>query len=278
MPENYVPKRVVSLQPSITVTFRDLGLLHHLAACTKYCRDVCPELSGFNCKVIEDSWTAKADEILAAKPDLVIASVPYQIEALAQIMKSGIPFLGFAPKSLADVYSDIAAIARIMGQEERGMELIAKIQDAITQVRQKVPATSRPLVYCEEWGKPLIRSQKWVAELVEAAGGRFFGHPGTQLVADEVLEANPEVIVAAWCGAGNRVPLEKMMERRNWENIQAVRDRRVYCIDDECLNTPATTLLQGLQALAAAIHPEVFEPTPKLRQIAAIPLDSKAAG
>ena len=43
---------------------------------------------------------------------------------------------------------------------------------------QKTVGAERPLVYCEEWGKPLILSQTWVAELVEAAGGRFFGQPG----------------------------------------------------------------------------------------------------
>ena len=96
MPENYLPRRIVSLQPSITVTLRDLGLLDNLVACTKYCLDVCPELSREKCLVVEDSWTAQSAHILAAQPDLVIASVPYQVEALAEIMKSGVPVLGRA--------------------------------------------------------------------------------------------------------------------------------------------------------------------------------------
>src|SRR5205807_3720339 len=101
MPENYLPRRIVSLQPSITVTLRDLGLLDRLVACTKYCLDACPELSREKCLVVEDSWTAKAEHIVAARPDLVIASVPYQVEALAEIMKSAVLFLGLAPKSLS---------------------------------------------------------------------------------------------------------------------------------------------------------------------------------
>src|SRR5690242_21396513 len=92
----YIPERVVSLQPSATVTLRDLGMLDRLVACTKYCLEVCPEVAGS--AIVADSWTAKAHEILAAKPDLVIASVPYQVEALAEILKAGIRFLGLAPK------------------------------------------------------------------------------------------------------------------------------------------------------------------------------------
>lgn len=267
MPENYTPRRIVSLQPSITVTLRDLGLLDRLAACTKYCLDVCPELSNTSCLIVHDSWTAKAEQIVAAKPDLVIASVPYQIEALTEIMKAGIPFLGLAPKSLRDVFHDIAAIARIMGAADQGLALVNQMQEEIETVRAKLTGASVPLVYCEEWGKPLIHSQPWVAELVEAAGGRFMGQPGKQTTADEVRAADPQVIVAAWCGAGDRVPLEKIIPQRAWEQTRAAKSGQVYCINDEFLNTPATTLLQGLRALAAAIHPEVFLAATGLRRI-----------
>lgn len=267
MPENYLPRRVVSLQPSITVTLRDLNLLDRLVACTKYCLGVCPEISETRCAVVEDSWTAKADQILAVKPDLVMASVPYQIEALAEIMKSGIAFMGFAPKSLADVFADIAAIARIMAAEAQGLEVIAGMQDEIENVRRTTADAPKPLVYCEEWGKPLILSQRWVAELVEAAGGRFLGQPGTQITTEEVASSNPDVIIAAWCGAGNRVPLEKIVARPGWEPTKAGQSGRVYCINDEFLNTPASTLIQGLYALATAIHPELFSEPNGLRRI-----------
>ena len=258
---------MVSLQPSITVTLRDLNLLDRLVACTKYCLEVCPEISRTQCAIVEDSWTAKADQILAAKPDLVMASVPYQIEALAEIMKSGIPFMALSPKSLADVFADIAAIARIMGAESGGLELIGGMRREIEAVRRTVANAPQPLAYCEEWGKPLILSQRWVAELVEAAGGMFLGPPGTQITAEEVAKANPDVIVAAWCGAGNRVPLDKIVARPGWEQTKAGQNGRVYCINDEFLNTPASTLIQGLHALAAAIHPELFAGQTGLRRI-----------
>lgn len=267
MPENYLPQRVVSLQPSITVTLRDLGLLDRLVACTKYCQEACPEIAETKIAIVEDSWTAKTSQILAAKPDLVLASVPYQVESLVEIMKSGAAFLGFAPKSLADIFADIAAIARIMGAEQRGLEVISRMKNEIESVRQATSRKERPLVYCEEWGKPLILSQSWVAELTEAAGGRFFGEPGKQVTIEEAAAANPDVIVAAWCGAGDRVPLEKIVARSGWEQTKAAQQGRVYCINDEFLNTPASTLIQGLHALAAAIHPELFSTIEGLRRI-----------
>lgn len=275
MPESRIPRRIVSLQPSVTVTLHDLGLLDRLAACTKYCLDVCPELENSGCTVVEDSWSATAEQIVAAQPDLVIASVPYRIESLAEIMKAGVPCLCLSPKSLADVYGDMLHIARLLGAERRGVELVERMRSEIEVVQQKTSGVETLLVYCEEWGKPLILSQLWVAELVEAAGGRFFGEPGRQITEHEVAAADPEVMIAAWCGAGDRVPLEKIVARRGWERTKAARNGRVYCINDEFLNTPASTLIQGLHALAAAVHPEIFGEAAGLRRIESVsPLKS----
>jgi iron complex transport system substrate-binding protein len=106
-----------------------------------------------------------------------------------------------------------------------------------------------------------------VAELVEAAGGEFVAVPGKTSTAEEIASAQPDVIVAAWCGAGDRVPLEKMVEQRGWADLPAVRQGRVFCINDELLNTPATNLLGGLRALAWALHPELFPRPAGIRQL-----------
>jgi len=264
---SYAPRRVVSLQPSATVILRDLGRLETLVACTKYCAEVCPEVIQSKIAIVADSWTAQSRQIADARPELVIASVPYQEKALAEILKSGARFLGLAPKALADIYADIAAIAGIMDARDEGMRVINKMQSEIEAVRLQAEALSKSRVFCEEWGKPLIASQRWVAELVEAAGGEFVGKPGVQTSSAEIESAAPDVIIAAWCGAGDRVPLEKIVHARKWEKIPAVQTKRVYCIRDEYLNTPAPTLVRGLHALAAAIHPGCFPQVAGLRCI-----------
>jgi iron complex transport system substrate-binding protein len=264
---NHTPQRVVSLQPSATVTLRDLGLLDRLVACTKYCADVCPEVADGSRLIVSDSWTAQTEQILAARPDLVLASVPYQLEAVAAILKAGIRFLGLAPRRLADIYTDMAAIAGVMGAWDQGQSVIAAMQNEIEAVRQRAASASKSKVFCEEWGKPIIASQPWVAELVEAAGGEFIAASGKTITPAEVASAQPDVIVAAWCGAGDRVPLEKIVEQRGWDRLPAVRQERVFCINDELLNTPATSLLGGLRALAWALHPELFPRPAGIRQL-----------
>jgi iron complex transport system substrate-binding protein len=217
--------------------------------------------------IVADSWTSKSAEILAATPDLVIAAVPYQEAAVTEILKAGVRFLGLAPRTLTDIYRDIAIIAGVVDASERGAQVLARMQSDVESVRVQTATLPRKRVYCEEWGKPLITSQPWVAELIEAAGGQFLGDPGKQISIASVLERDPEVIIAAWCGAGSRVPLAKIIRDRGWEETTAARTSQVYCISDELLNTPAPTLIKGLHALAAAFHPETFAPVLGLRSI-----------
>jgi len=270
MPSDHTPRRIVSLQPSATVILASVGRLDRIVACTRYCTDVCPEIAQRGITIVADSWTANTEEILAACPDLVIAAVPYQEKAVTEILKSGARFLGLAPKTLADIYTDIATIAGIVNAGDRGQNVIHQMQQEIEAVRRQTAGKPRPRVFCEEWGKPLIASQPWVAELVEAAGGHFIGTPGATTSADAVLMENPDLIIAAWCGAGDRVPLEKVIAQRGWDRMEAVKAGRVYCIRDEFLNTPAPALIQGLHALAAAIHPRDFPQARGLRCIGGV--------
>jgi iron complex transport system substrate-binding protein len=271
MPAPHTVRRIACLQPSATVILRAIGELARVIACTRYCADVVPEVADGSRIILADSWTADTAQIVSAQPDLVIAAVPYQEKAVGAILKAGARFLGLAPKIVADIYTDIATIAGAVGASDRGEQLIAAMQSEIAEVRSRTAGSSRPRVWCEEWGKPIIASQAWVAELIEAAGGDFVGTPGQHFATQDIQRFDPEVIVAAWCGAGDRVPLEKIILERGWHRTAAALSGRIFCIRDEFLNTPAPTLLQGLWALAFAIHPEIFPRSKGIRAITAAP-------
>ncbi|HEX3471509.1 MAG TPA: ABC transporter substrate-binding protein [Silvibacterium sp.] len=251
--------KIISLQPSVSIILDCLGCLDSLSACTRYCLDAVPALRERSLPVVHDSWSTKAEELLPVRADLVIASVPYRQESLTAILKSGCPVIALAPRTLEDVYQDIRLIASVVQASNCGEEVIAAMRLAVLDVKTRTAAISnRPLVYCEEWGKPLIQSQLWVKELVEAAGAAFLGEPGATVESSAIAAADPDVIITAWCGAGDRVPLERLVMQRGWQELRAVKNRRVYCIADELLNTPAPTLIEGLHALAQALHPHLF--------------------
>ncbi len=264
--------RIASLQPSITLTLGRLGRLDLLAACTKYCVELLPELRDRGICVVADSWSSTMEELQAVQPTVVMASVPYRMESLAAILRAGYPVVALAPHTLADILKDIRLIAAVVGAVERGESLVTEIETDIAKVRERTIGLShKPRVYCEEWGKPLIHSQRWVAELVEAAGGEFIGEPGKTTTAEKVAASDPEILIFAWCGAGDRVPLARVMEKRGWQRMRAVAEGRVYCVPDEFLNTPAHTVLEGLACLAGAIHPKLFSAHPRIVSLRGLP-------
>lgn len=263
--------RVAVLQPSLSIVIERLGRLDSIVACTRYCLEAVPALRSRGVRVIADSWSSTTEEILSASPNLVLASVPYRLESLAAILKSGCPVVTLAPHSLSDIYDDFRIIGALLHATDLAEAIVEEMQSTVEAVRsQAEQAGTRPLVYCEEWGKPLIHSQAWVSELVSAAGGSFIGKPGAVTEAQLIAQADPDVLVFAWCGAGDRVPLERVIEQRQWQGLRAVQSGQVYCIPDELLNTPANNLLDGLRALASAMHPEIFGRSLSLRTLRAV--------
>ena len=262
--------RIASLQPSVTITLAALGCVDQICAITKYCVEAMPELAKRDLPILNDSWsfdkTGNLESLAGAHPDIVITSVPYRMESLAEILKCGLPVMALAPHSLEDIYADIRLIASIAKTDPE--LLIVGMRNAIAATVARGAGQARPRIYCEEWGKPLIHSQHWVAELVSAAGGEFVGKPGERTTAEGVAAADPDVLLFAWCGAGDRVPLARVIEQRGWQSLRAVRNRRVHCVPDEYLNTPGPTLLEGLACIAAAAHPGIHPSHPRLITLA----------
>jgi iron complex transport system substrate-binding protein len=219
MPDSRLPHRIACLQPSATVILAAVGELDRVVACTKYCADVVPEvredLHDGRRLIIADSWSSKASEILAASPDFVIAAVPYQEAAVvAEILKGGhsIPWSGsaYAERHLHRHRGDL-------GLRWRGRARCESDRRHASGDRRRATPDRKPSAKArvrEEWGKPILASQPWVAELVQAAGGEFLGKPGEQCSAEEIARLDPEVIIAAWCGAGDRVPLARSFLRK----------------------------------------------------------------
>ena len=255
--------RIVSLAPNVTAILVELGAGDALVGITRWCKDVLPPAKAdafSHLALFDDCWNADPAAVAALAPDLVIGSVPYRAKVVEGLIASGLRFLATYPRCLADVYQEIRLLGRIVDAAPAAERLSARMQSEIESIRrQAATCQARQRVYCEEWSNPLQNSQIWVAELVEAAGGEFVPQPpGRKVSAEEVIAANPEAIVVAWCGTNNRSRPDIVRRRPGWAEIDAVKNDRVHAVRDELLNTPGPNLIEGLKALAAVIHPEVF--------------------
>jgi iron complex transport system substrate-binding protein len=249
-----VPKRgfrIVSLAPNATSILCTLGARASLVGVTRWCSDVAPvgKLPRFG-----DCWKIEAvPEILKLRPDLVIGSVPFKTETLGKLLEHPVRFLALNPRSVADIEADIRVVAGLVDRNATANRVIAGMRREFAGIRKAHRRTTRLRVYCEAWPNPRITSPPWVAELVAFCNAEFVGMPGERISDDEVAAANPDVIVLAWAATGDRAKPATAYGNKKWRDVAAVRNRRVFVVCDELLNTPAPILTRGASALSGVL-------------------------
>jgi iron complex transport system substrate-binding protein len=246
--------RIVSLAPNVTSILLALGAGRELVGVSKWCKDVAdvgrrPQVG--------DCWKMNISEVMRLKPTILIGSVPFAPDTVAKILAESVTFVAINPRSLADIARDIQTLGRIANRAANAEKLIRKMKQSFAAVAAAAKtkyAKHRPRVYSEAWPKPRITSPPWVRELIEIAGGGMVGPTGERVTDEEVAQAKPDVIVLAWAATGNRAKPASALRNPVWQDVPAVKNRRVFVIRDELLNTPGPPLIKGAWELFRVIH------------------------
>ena len=204
--------------------------------------------------------TAHVEKILALKPDLVLGFSDLQADIIRDLVKRGAQVLVTNQRTLAETYQAMMLIAGALGEYEAGLRLVAELCGGLAEIRATTSDSAhRPRVYFEEWDEPLISGIAWVSELIAICGGEdVFAHLSAGVTASErvvepgaVIGADPEVIVASWCG--KKAQLKRIAQRPGFETISAVRAGRIYEIKAPDILQPGPSLIHGARQLAAFI-------------------------
>ncbi len=188
-------------------------------------------------------------------------------QAVCEMMGSKARIISFKPNSLSDVFSDILKIAGELGVKQNGEKLVRDMENQMAAIAKKAhQANNRPRTVLLEWIDPLMTSGNWVPELVEAAGAdNLFGEAGKHspwLEWEKLKEADPDVIMIVPCGfdmARTKTELEPLFAQPGWNQLKAVRERKVFLADgNQYFNRPGPRLLESFEILAEIFHPELF--------------------
>jgi iron complex transport system substrate-binding protein len=271
-PGDRPPERIVSMSPHITETLFALGLGDRVVGVTRFCTyppeaQTRAQVGGY----LDPNYEA----ILALKPDVVIYPGEND-EFVHKLHELGLAALGVRHNSIEEILDTITTIGRRCGVEARADRLVAEMQRRIDRVARKTAGLSRPgvMIVVERSlgvGRPenvcIAGADRFMNRMVELAGGRNCcgeDRVGFPLVSLEgIHKMNPEVILdlVAERRQGN---YSKEVLLRDWQplgQVAAVRDDRVYLVDDEYVFIPGPRLALSVEKLARLIHPELkWEP------------------
>jgi iron complex transport system substrate-binding protein len=254
------PSRIVSLAPGVTETLFAVGAGPRLVAVTTtdtHPPEVkrLPTVGGFAPETIS------LEELLAQKPDLVIAGGQFQQPIVESVAKLGITAVVIDPSSLNGAEDAIALIGRLTGQEAKAATVVADFRRRREAVRQRaatIPTADRPRVLYVLWDEPLQTAGPgtFVGQMIAEAGGtNLFADAAQQYptVSDEaVLARNPNLILAPDHG-GARLR-DRLAGRPGWSELAAVKSGRVVAVSEDILNRPGPRLIDGLERIAALLQ------------------------
>jgi iron complex transport system substrate-binding protein len=252
--ENEGPQRIVCLTAETAETLYLLGedwRIVGISGFTSRPKELLrkPKISTFT--------SAKIDQILELQPDLVIGFSKLQAQIAHDLIKAGVTVLVFNQQSVEELLQTILTLSRLVAAEARGLALVERLRGELTQIAESAKQfPRRPRVFFEEWMDPLISGIRWVEELIELAGGeptfpalRFERDAKRRAVtSDAVIAANPEVILASWCG--RKVEKEKIRAREGWAGVAAIRDGHLYEVKSSFILQPGPgALTEGVRQL-----------------------------
>jgi iron complex transport system substrate-binding protein len=240
--------RIVSLAPSATSILCAIGAREFLVGVTKWCGDVAP-VNGL--PKLGDCWHMDSvNKILKLKPTLVIGSVPYKQETLAKLLEHPLSFLATNPRTLTDIRNDIRMLGQISGHAAQAGKVVKQMRRDFAVIAKKSRGLKKKFrVYCEAWPNPRISSPPWVAEIVKICGAEMVLPAGKKITDEQVAAARPDVIVLAWAATGNKAKPQTAYQVTDWKDLPAIRNKHVYVVRDELLNTPGPPLIAGAKEL-----------------------------
>ena len=254
------PSRVVSMAPSITEILFAIGAEEQLVGVTEYC-DYPPEA---RTKPKIGYSHPNLESIIRLQPDLVLAPREFlRAEMLSKLEHLKIATFILEARTIEDIPAHIQTIGRLVERPARADEVASEVRRRIAEVRARTEHRSRPRVLYVLNSQPLITAGpgSFIHRLIEMAGGtNIVDHstsPYPRLNIEEVLKRDPELIVFP-VGGSDRVPESEQQQWQRWTTLSAVRNGRLHHINADLLNRPGPRIVEGLDALARIIHPEVF--------------------
>jgi cobalamin transport system substrate-binding protein len=258
------PTRIVSLAPSNTEIVCALGACGDLVGVTDF--DDYPAQVATVTHVVVGA-VVDIEKVVAAQPQLILAAgnglTPSSV--ITQLEQLGFPVLSLYPRDLSGVFADIALVGSAIDAGAETDRLVTDLASRAAAVVSRVASSSRPRTFYEvgvfEGSIYTAGKDSFLASLIELAGGQpITGDPAsTAIQLEDLIAADPQLILLGDAAYDSSITPVSVAARPGWGGMTAFAAGRVVVMtEDPVITRPGPRIVDGLEALARAIHPELF--------------------
>ena len=249
------PHRIICLLPSVVDDVFAIGAGADVVAVTDFTKY---PAEAKTMPSVGLPLTPSMETIIALHPDLVLGTGDLNTsDTIKQLEVLGIAVFLVAPHGVEGIYHSIASLGHVLNRDESAKNLIGRLRGREAAVRRRVSGKPVVSILMPVWCDPIVTIGKhaFITELIEIAGGRSVTSNLPQEWPQVSLEA-----VLAWAPEGlllvrsSKMPVEQIRERPGWTSLPAIRNNRIYYVDDR-IEIPSPVAFDALEELARQIHP-----------------------
>ncbi len=213
-------------------------------------------------KTISAFTHANLKRIKEINPDLVLGFSDIQKDIARDLIGEGLNVFIANHRSVEGILNYVQMVGNLIGETAKASEYVKELESKISKARKKASSFKvRPKVYIEEWNEPLICGIQWFSEIVDLCGGEVVHREkslsslanGRFLTHEEVIDFDPDIILASWCG--KKVDFEHIYNREGYSKISAIQNKQVFELSPEIFLQPGPApIVSGIDQLL-----EIFE-------------------
>jgi iron complex transport system substrate-binding protein len=260
-------KRIVSLAPNLTEIVFALGKRDELAGDTDFC-DYPAEAS--QKPHVGGPINPNLEQIVALKPDLILATKSInRRETVDALDRLGLPVYVTDPHSVGEMILSVEHLGEVLGVEKSATTLVEDLRTRLGDLDRRLAATAPRRALFIVWTDPLISVGRdtFIADALRRAGARSVVETAAEwprISFEEVIRLQPEFLVFASAHAADtQHDIDALRTRPGWRDLDALRHGNVVVVSD-AINRPAPRMLDAVEQLARAFHPETFNSLARL--------------
>lgn len=262
-------QRIISLYGAHTVNLLSLGLRDEIVGVSRADKRI-PELKDKPILSYHDG----PERFLSRSPDLVLIRPMIErgyTRLINALERSGIHVASFQVRDIEGMFRYWMALGMLTGREKQARMMITQFKRGLEEIlRRSSRIEKKKRVFFESiHSKVKTFSPKSISMFsLESAGGINIARDARTVRNTNIAEYGKERLLSraeeidvylSQVGPMNHVTVDMILNEPGFQIIKAIRERKVYLIEEELVSRPTMNLLKGIRRISKYLYPDMYQ-------------------